>query len=113
MSADCGRTGSLDGVFISTQRKVDYIIDNKVVIYWGEVLGKHSEIFGALEKKDVTFVSDDENVVKVIEEHGLESGFNPFEYTSNGTIVSEEVDEYYCEIGPILDELFKREDNED
>ena len=80
--ADCGRMGDLDGVFISTKEKVDKLIESEIQVYFGEVLGKHSEIFGAIEEDEISFVSDNAEAVRIIEEHNLTSGFNPFEYTS-------------------------------
>ena len=104
--ADCGRMGELEGVFISTKQKVDKLIESKIEVYFGEVLGKHSEIYGAIEKEDITFVSDNENVVKVIEENGLTSGFNPFWYEAiNFKLNGEPTDG--MEVDEIIDELIK------
>ena len=43
---DCGRQGMVDGLFVTTQEKIDAAIGTEV--YFGEILGKHSEIFGKL-----------------------------------------------------------------
>ena len=45
-------------------------------------MGKHSEVMGAIEPDEITFVSDNEEVVRVIEKHDLTSGHNPFDYTT-------------------------------
>lgn len=84
LDVDCGRSGSLEGVFISTQEKVDYLIKSKIKVYFGEVLGKHSEIYGSIEPKEIIKITDDENVIKIVSDYGLESGFNPFDYTAIG-----------------------------
>lgn len=87
---DCGRQGDLEGVFISTQAMVDKLIESKTEVYWGEVLGKHSEVYGAVEKDEIEFLTDNEEAIKVIEDYGLETGYNPFDYeTVEGESVQE------------------------
>lgn len=81
---DYGRQGTLSGVFVSTQEKVDCLINRKIEVYFGEVLGKHSEVYGALEPNEITLISDNPEVVKVVEENGLTNGYNPFDYTAIG-----------------------------
>lgn len=77
---DCGRQGSLDGLFIATQQEVNNAIGKE--IYFGEVLGKHSDVQGTLESHEITLVSEDQDKVTWLE--GLlgscVSGFNPLEY---------------------------------
>lgn len=90
LHVDCGRMGELEGLFISTKEKVDKLIESEIEIYFGEVLGKHSEIYVALEEKDVSFVSDSPEVVNITEQHRLQNGFNPFDY---GTPEGEDVEE--------------------
>jgi hypothetical protein len=78
---DCGRQGSLDGLFITTQEQLNTIIGKR--IYFGEVLGKHSEIYGTLEEKDITVKSNDQDFINKLEEiigSTTISGFNPFGY---------------------------------
>lgn len=75
---DCGRMGTLEGVFVAEKEKLNNLIGKH--IYYGEVLGKHSEVYGNLEKEEVTMVTDDENVVKLFETYDLSSGINPFHY---------------------------------
>lgn len=77
---DCGRMGELTGLFIAEKEAVDKLIESGEEVYFGEVLGKHSDISGPIEKKDITLISTEENVIKLIEEHDLENGFNPFDY---------------------------------
>lgn len=79
--ANCGRMGDLEGVFISTKEKVDMLVSSEVMVYFGEVLGKHSEIYGSLGADAFTFVTDNEETVKVISDNDLTSGFNPFHYS--------------------------------
>jgi hypothetical protein len=78
--ADCGRQGNLDGLFIATQEEVDNAIGK--YMYFGEVLGKHSEVEGTLEANEITLVSEDREKVEWL--LGIlgncVSGFNPLEY---------------------------------
>lgn len=77
---DCGRSGRLDGLFISTPEEVESIIGTEV--YFGEVLGKHSEVYGTIEANEIKLVSDDQEKVEWLESllGGSVSGYNPFDY---------------------------------
>ncbi len=79
---DCGRQGELNGIFIAEKAKVKVLLENKIEVYWGEVLGKHSEVYGPLDDGELVEVSDNVEAIKIIEELGLENGYNPFEYTA-------------------------------
>lgn len=78
---DCGRQGELEGLFIAEKAHVKILIDSEMEVYFGEVLGKHSEVCGKVEKREIKMISDNEDVINVIRTHGLESGYNPFEYS--------------------------------
>jgi hypothetical protein len=83
--------GSLDGLFIATQKEVDEVIGKEV--YFGEVLGKHSEIYGTLEAKDLEVIDIDETAInKLVAALGAKtlSGYNPIDYYEN---VDEELSE--------------------
>lgn len=71
---DCGRQGDVEGVFKATKEEVDAAIGMKV--YFGEILGKHSEVFGELEEGEITLESDNPLVAK----EAVESGYNPLDY---------------------------------
>ena len=77
---DCGRMGSLDGLFIASKGDLDELVESKREVYFGEVLGKHSEIYGPIEASDVTEVSTNPEVIGVIRDNELQSGYNPFDY---------------------------------
>lgn len=47
-------------------------------LYFGEVLGKHSEVHGTLSEGELVMVTDDDHFVQLFEKHNLESGHNPF-----------------------------------
>lgn len=73
---DCGRMGDLEGIFIAEEKDVKEAIGEEV--YFGEVLGKHSEIYGVLNEKDLKIKSKDQDFIKKFEEiipNGI--GFNP------------------------------------
>lgn len=78
---DCGRQGSLEGIFIEDSENVKNVIGKEV--YFGEVLGKHSEVYGTLEAKDFTLLTEDKIAVDIVGQYGLGSGYNPFDYLSD------------------------------
>jgi hypothetical protein len=74
---DFGRMGVLDGVFVED---VDFVEANTGrEVYFGEVLGKHSEIVGTTNQENVTLVADSADFVFLFEQFGLSSGYNPFD----------------------------------
>ncbi len=78
---DCGRMGSVGGLFVTTQEKLEAAYGEQV--YLGEVLGKHSEVYGELEPKDITVKSHDQafidTLVEIIGSENI-SGYNPLDY---------------------------------
>lgn len=79
---DCGRMGDLDGIFVAEKKDVAKVIGKNV--YFGEVLGKHSEIEGTVEKGDIELLSDDQDFikkfVKIMGTDSTVSGYNPLDY---------------------------------
>ena len=79
----CGRQGMVESLFLATEEMVDWIIGKEV--NFGEVLGKHSEIYGEIEEKEITKINISNDSIKEI---GFELdsdtwiGYNPFEYVS-------------------------------
>lgn len=45
---DCGRQGDVEGLFFADEETVNKSIGSQV--YFGEILGKHSEVYGTLEE---------------------------------------------------------------
>ncbi len=82
LNFDCGRMGSLEGLFIEEKEYVQALVESGIEVYFGEVLGRHSEVYGPVGKDEITLVSDDPAAIKVITDLKLSSGFNPFEYTA-------------------------------
>ena len=80
---DCGRSGSLDGLFIATPEQVAQSIGKEA--YFGEVLGKHSEVYGTIDEGEIRLVSDDQDKVQWLKSltGANVSGFNPLDYISS------------------------------
>lgn len=70
----CGRMGDVEGVFKAKKSFVESIIGNNV--YFGDILGKHSDVYGTLGEEDLEILSEDPIVVM----NTHESGYNPLEY---------------------------------
>lgn len=81
LNVSFGRMGDLSGLFVAKKNHVKLLLEHKLEVYFGEVLGKHSEIYGEIEESDMSLVSDSIDVIDVVEKHKLETGFNPFEYS--------------------------------
>lgn len=74
----CGRQGDLDGLFVASKEEVDNLIGKTV--YFGEVLGKHSDIYGTIEPGEITLVNDAPEFIAIFKENSMSTGFNPLEY---------------------------------
>lgn len=78
---DCGRSGYLHGLFVAEINEVEELIKAGPELYFGEVLGKHSDIVVVVERTDVELVTTDEDFIqKAIEIKLLPLGYNPFDY---------------------------------
>ena len=87
-SLNYGRMGTLEGMFFSTEEEIGKILGKE--IYFGDVLGKHSNINVEFERSDFEVVEVTDDFVKTIKELGLvPNGYNPLEY--------EELEEDYGE----------------
>jgi len=77
---DCGRMGSLEGLFVASEAQVSKIIGKHV--YFGEVLGKHSDISGNISQDSLELIDiDADAVAKILAVTGpTVSGYNPFDY---------------------------------
>ncbi len=77
-SLDCGRMGEIESIFISTPDAIEELAGKE--IYFGEVLGKHSEIYFDAHPSQFSVVTSDEDAIEIFEKHGLNNGLNPFAY---------------------------------
>lgn len=78
---DCGRMGDVEGIFVCHAEDLDAAYDKDV--YFGEILGKHSEVYGVLGKDDITILTDDQDFIRKFETiigTGTVSGYNPLDY---------------------------------
>lgn len=74
---DCGRMGSLEGLFIEEESVVDAAMGKDA--WYDEPLGKHSEIMYTLSYDEIEVVDVPEDFVANVEKYiGTEiSGYNP------------------------------------
>ena len=78
---DCDRSGKIEGLFIATKEEVKNIIGE--TIYFGEILGKHSDVRGTIEEDEIKEIEGiSQQTIKELEEKiGCTlSGYNPLEY---------------------------------
>jgi hypothetical protein len=76
-SKDFGRMGDLNGIFVADPDEVSLCMEQEV--YWGEVLGKHSNVYHNLSHEDIIFITDNQEFVSLFEEYKLSFGYNPVE----------------------------------
>jgi len=65
---DCGRAGSLEALFVVNEKGmalVRKLVETKHQINFGEVLGKHSEVYGQLEEDEFTVVAQGDDAKTV------------------------------------------------
>ena len=78
---DCGRQGELEGLFIAEEQEVKNAIGKTA--YFGEVLGKHSDVYGTIDDGEIEEVnvlqSTIDDLLNVLSSETI-SGFNPLEY---------------------------------
>ncbi len=90
-NADCGRGGYLNGIFIETSDRVEKIIGRTV--YFGEVLGKHSDVEIDIEAGNIELASDRPEDIEVVERLDLNMGYNPFDYIDEDELGEDEEDD--------------------
>lgn len=94
---DCGRMGSLSGLFVADDAVVEAAIGKRV--YFGEVLGKHSEVYGTLDREELTVKSEDQEfIAKLVDLLGSDiSGYNPLGYITCDCGATLAYEECYCD----------------
>lgn len=78
LNIDYGRSGNLTGIFTAEKKDVNAIIG--IDIWFGEVLGKHSEVEGTIENDEIELITEDVDAVSMFDDYDLETGHNPFDY---------------------------------
>ena len=80
-SWDMNRGGSVEGVFTADPEIINASIGKDV--YFGEILGKHSEVYGGLDKTDVVQLDVSDEFVKEFNKQFPNGfGYNPLNYLS-------------------------------
>jgi len=75
---DFGRMGDLEGIFVATEEEISNAPET---VYFGEVLGKHSDVYSDEWKKHITVLTDDQEFIARALFYGLcGTGYNPLEY---------------------------------
>lgn len=78
---DCGRMGDVEGLFVAAKEDVANAIGSDV--QFGEILGKHSDVYGTLDEEDLVLKSDDQEFIRQFVDimgMGTISGYNPLDY---------------------------------
>lgn len=77
---DFGRMGDVEGLFIEEESAIQSAIGDDV--YFGEILGKHSEVFGTLKAEDFVALNvSDQTLTELKNNVGAHiSGYNPLDY---------------------------------
>lgn len=78
---DYGRMGDLNGIFICEKEALENLYGKE--IYFGEVLGKHSEVVVEVDEGCFEIKTNDQDfIAKFIEimGDGTISGYNPFDF---------------------------------
>lgn len=83
---DFGRQGMLEGVFVAEVEIMDGLVESDVEVYYGEALGKHSEIYGSIDYSELTQVTTDSKMVELFELYDLSSGVNPLNYSTSDDV---------------------------
>lgn len=73
-SESWGRMGSIESVFVSTKDRISNLIGKG--FYFGEILGKHSEVSGKFLESNFKVITDDQAFITKAEE--MFKGFLPF-----------------------------------
>jgi hypothetical protein len=74
------RGGEVEGLFVATESEIAEAIGSYV--YFGEILGKHSEVCGTIEEGEITKIDLDPESVKEVSKYLGEdwAGYNPLNY---------------------------------
>lgn len=74
------RGGNIEGIFTADTQEMEDLISSGKELYFGEVLGKHSNVKVVLEPDYISLVSCDPAHVMLFEQLDMETGHNPFDY---------------------------------
>ncbi len=77
---DCGRMGTVSGIFVASKNDVNRLYGQTV--FFGEVLGKHSNTSAEITEDNLMLVDDRYDHVCMFTELNLANGINPLEFVS-------------------------------
>lgn len=80
LNLDYGRMGRVEGLFLEEKEHMDFLVEKELVVNFGEVIGKYSDVCARMSPGVVTMITTDEKVLQIIEENRLEIGYNPLKY---------------------------------
>ena len=66
LNVDYGRMGNITGVFVEKKSLVDMLINYGVGVYFGEILGKHSEVIVMIEENMIEIITIVVNICLLI-----------------------------------------------
>lgn len=78
---DCGRMGAVEGLFICDKETLEQAYGRHVS--FGEILGKHSEVYGTLTREDIVIKTEDQVFIDKLQDilgSSTLSGYNPLSY---------------------------------
>lgn len=75
---DVGRAGVVESVFVAKQSEIDAALGSYV--FFGEILGKHSDVRGRLDLEDLQVLSEDPALIALFQKHVGGTGHNPLDY---------------------------------
>ena len=80
-----GRMGELAGLFFANDTDIKDLTEKDIEVYFGEVLGKHSEVFCNIDPEDIELRTEDSDFIEAFKkifgtEYNSISGINPFAY---------------------------------
>ena len=80
---NCGRMGDLEGIFFFFLKEIED--DIGLLVYFGEVLGKHSDISVEITKNNIKKIDADQDFIDKANSLGIiPTGYNPLEYFDGG-----------------------------
>ena len=97
MCIDCGRNGSIEGLFVSPTSPVGLYCE------FGEVLGNNPDVRVTIVEGDINIVSEDQDKINwLVNILGYSlSGYNPFQYAREDTCLGcgDEEEDCECKVG--------------
>lgn len=78
---DCGRMGEVEGLFVTNKESLEKTYGREVC--FGEILGKHSDVYAELDADSYVIVTEDQDFINRFVEimgDGTISGYSPLDY---------------------------------